>query len=181
MKCFFWNLRGLANSPTKLALKKLLVKFKPELCFLAEPWMSISNLSPRWLYNLGLKVCAINNRGSLLPNLWCLCSINISPTIINVDDQQITIQVDVKGKPFGITVVYASTCYITRRNLWSAISLIHSQFNIPWSCIGDFNTILGSHEHQGKHEPTRLPMSDFQTWSDSNNLIHLHTKGTFLT
>lgn len=73
MKCvLYWNLRGLANSPTKLALKNLLVKFKPGLCFIAEPWMSVSHLSQRWLHNLNPKVFAVNTRNNLNPNLWCL-------------------------------------------------------------------------------------------------------------
>ena len=157
MKCFYWNLRGF---------KKLLVKFKPELCFISEPMMSINNLSPRWLYNLGLKVCAVNNRGSFLPNLWCLYSSQLSPTIINIDNKQISIQVDLEGKSFGVTAVYASNCYIKRRQLWPTISHIQNHYKIPWSCIGDFNTILGSHEHKGIHEPAKLPMTKFQQWSD---------------
>lgn len=105
--------------------------------------------------------------------MWCLCSNNILPTIVSIDDQQISIQIDVNGKPFGITTVYASTCYISRRSLWSAISLIHSQHNIPWSCIGDFNTILGSHEHQGKNEPARLSMTD---WHEKSK-VKWHCEG----
>jgi len=151
MKCFYWNLRGLANSPTKLALKKLLVKNKPNICFLSEPWMPISNLSQRWLQNLGFKVFTVNDRHNLTPNLWCMCSSNLYPTLVNLDDQQISIKVDVTGKEFSITSVYASTCYIKRRLLWSAISNIHAQHDIPWSCIGDFNSILGSHEQRSHY------------------------------
>lgn len=81
MKCFYWNIRGIANSPSKLALKKLIIKFKPDLCFISEPWMEVSRLSARWLSNLGLKVLCVNDRQELKPNLWCLCSININPSI----------------------------------------------------------------------------------------------------
>jgi hypothetical protein len=49
----------------------------------------------------------------------------------------------------GISAVYASNCYLHRRNLWSALSQIQSQHNLPWSYLGDFNTILGSHEYRG--------------------------------
>lgn len=181
MKCLYWNLRGLANSPTKLALKKLLSKYKPDVCFISEPWMLVSDLSPRWLLNLGLKVFCVNDRNSLIPNLWCLCPIHLSPNLISVDDQQISIQIDISGKPFGFTGVYASTCYIKRRQLWSAISNIQTQHKLSWCCIGDFNTILGSHEHQGSHTPARLPMLDFQQWSDVNNLFHLPTRGSAFT
>jgi len=49
---------------------------------------------------------------------------------------------------------------------------------MSWCCIGDFNTILGSHEHQGSHAPARLPMLEFQQWSDSHNFFHLPTRGS---
>lgn len=181
MKCFYWNLRGLANSPTKLALKNLLVKFKPDLCIIAEPWMSVSHLSQRWLHNRNLKVFAVNNRNNLNPNLWCLCASHLSPIIFSIDDQQVSFQVDLGGKTFGISAVYASTCYLKRRHLWHAISSIQTHYPIPWSCIGDFNSILGAHEQKSFSTPNRLPMSDFQNWSDSHNLIHLPTRGSNYT
>lgn len=181
MKCFYWNLRGLANSPTKLALKKLLVKHKPDICFLAEPWMHISNFSQRWLNNLGLKVFVVNDRNTLIPNLWCLCKNNLYPTLLNTNDQSISITFDVAGKIFGVTAVYASTCYIKRRSLWAAITHLQSQHDIPWSCIGDFNAILGSHEQRSQYSPSRVAMEEFQQWSDYNNLIHLHTRGASYT
>ena len=37
MKCIYWNLRGIANSPTKMALKNLIIANKPDLIFIAEP------------------------------------------------------------------------------------------------------------------------------------------------
>lgn len=117
MKCFFWNLRGLANSPTKLALKKLLVLHKPDICFIAEPWMNISKFSKLWLDRLGMKICCVNNRGSLLPNLWCFCSKSISPVLVNVDEQQITLHIVVNSKSFCVTGFYASNCQLKRKEL----------------------------------------------------------------
>lgn len=86
-------LRGLANSPTKLVLKYLLTNLKPEICFSSKLWMSISDFPVRWLNNIG-----INN---LIPNLWCLCSIQLKPTMIVIDDQQIPLSVEFGGKIFG--------------------------------------------------------------------------------
>ena len=39
MKCLFWNIRGITNSPSKLALKNLIIANKPDFIFVAEPWM----------------------------------------------------------------------------------------------------------------------------------------------
>jgi hypothetical protein len=118
MKCLYWNVRGLANSPTKLALKNLLSLNKPDFCFISEPWLNISRISNSWWNRFGLKVFAVNNRNILLPNLWCLCSTHLTPTLIDVDNQLVSFVVDVSGVIFGTTAVYASTCYLSGRALW---------------------------------------------------------------
>jgi hypothetical protein len=117
-----------------MVLKKLLVKHKPEFYFISEPWMSSSNFPVRWLSNLGLKLFDVNHRNNMIPNLWCLRATQVSPSLIFVDDQQISIKVEEEGKHF----------YIRRRNLWSTLSNIQNQYNMPWCCVGDFNTTLGS-------------------------------------
>jgi hypothetical protein len=86
MKCIFWNIRGLANSPSKLALKRLILKNKPSFVFIAEPWMDVNSFPQTWLRRLNLKVFAVNNRGNLLPNLWCLCLDHLNPEVIDLDD-----------------------------------------------------------------------------------------------
>jgi hypothetical protein len=155
MKCLYWNVRGLANSPTKLALKNLITINKPDFSFISEPWMNLSRISQSWWNRLGLKVFAVNSRNNLLPNMWCAI--------------------------FGFTAVYASTYYLSRRSLWTNITSIQTQHPIPWCCIGDFNTILGAQEHKGSTTPARTPMLDFQDWSNSNNLLHLPTQRAFYT
>jgi len=171
MKCLFWNVRGLANNPSRLALKKLIISHKPELCFIA------SKLSARWLSKLNLKLFCVNTRDNLIPNLWCLCSTALNPSLIFVDDQHISIKVEVDGKVFGISAIYASTCYIRRRNLWSAISNTQNLNLIPWCYIGDFNTIIGAHEQRSRFTPARIPIEDFQNWTNNCNLMHLPTRG----
>lgn len=47
--------------------------------------------------------------------------------------------------------------------------------------FGDFNVILGAHEHQGSTTPARPPVIDFQNWTDVNDLLHIPTKGAELT
>ncbi|KAK2443571.1 hypothetical protein QL285_014660 [Trifolium repens] len=177
----YWNIIGLANPSSKLALKNLILESKPDVCFIVEPWMNVNRLSQRWVHRLGLKLFAVNNRPNNSPNLWCFCSLSLNPTLLNVDDQHISITVDMEGKTFGIAAVYASTCYLRRRNLWIALSQIQSQHLLPWCFLGDFNTILGSHEYRGNSFPARLPMSEFKNWTDTNNLIHLQTHGSFFT
>jgi len=108
MKCLYWNLRGLDNSPTKLAHKKLLILHKLDLCFIVEPWMIFSNFSTLWLDRLGMKDFCVHNRGSLLPNLWCYCAKAINPVLIHTNDQHISLHLVLNGKNFGLIGVYAS-------------------------------------------------------------------------
>jgi hypothetical protein len=88
-----------------------------------------------------------------------LCSVNIDPVVINDN-----------GKDFGVSVIYASTNHIKRRQLWHSLTVVHNSLHLPWS-----------HEHRGAHLPAKVPMEDFLNWSDSNGLIHLPTKGCFDT
>jgi hypothetical protein len=39
MKCLFWNIRGIANTSSKLALRRFLNVEKPDFVLLAEPWV----------------------------------------------------------------------------------------------------------------------------------------------
>jgi len=55
--------------------------------------------------------------------------------------------------------------------------MLQSQHVLPRCFIGDFNSNLGAHEHRGNFNPTRLPTEEFQSWTDSNNLIHLPSRG----
>jgi len=60
---------------------------------------------------------------------------------------------------------------IKRRLLWETLTLIQTNHLLPWCMIGDFNTILGSHEQRSNFRPLTTPIHDFQTWTDTNNLI----------
>jgi hypothetical protein len=177
----YWNLRGLANSPTRLALKRLILLHKPDFILISEPWMLIEDLPRRWLSNLQLKAFAVNTRINLLPNLWCICSVHLNPLVLKYDDQHVTFSITENDKTFALSAIYAATTYLNRRKFWSSLNELQNQHNLPWCFIGDFNAILGAHEHRRRVVPTRLPMEEFQKWTDDFNLIHLPTTGAEFT
>jgi hypothetical protein len=41
--------------------------------------------------------------------------------------------------------------------------------------------ILGAHEYRGSFSPARLPIEEFQQWTDAFNLLHLQTRGAEFT
>ncbi|CAK8577996.1 unnamed protein product [Lathyrus sativus] len=58
----YWNARGLANSPTNLVLKKIILKHRPGFVFIAEPWMEGDVFFKSWLDKLSLKFFVVNLR-----------------------------------------------------------------------------------------------------------------------
>jgi hypothetical protein len=126
MKCIFWNARGLANSPTRLALKNLISQHKPDIVLLSKPWLHFDDFPRRWLVNLNFKLFAMNTRTNLLPNIWCLCKLNLCPTIIASDDQDVAFTIIEHDKLFAISTVYASTNYLKRRKLWNSLNSLQT-------------------------------------------------------
>jgi hypothetical protein len=145
MKIIFWNIRGIANAPSRLALQNLILVNKPDFIFLAEPWISYDRFPQTWFLRLGYKLFASNTRQNNNPNLWCFCSFNLNPTIVASSDQQVSLTFTHNSITLGISAVYASTCYVRRRMLWKDLINCHTQFDIPWCTLGDFNAIIGSH------------------------------------
>jgi exonuclease III len=161
MKCIFWNTSGLANSPTRLALKKIINQYKPDIILLSEPWMDLDDLPRRWLVNLNLKCFASNTILNHLSNLWCLCKISLNPSLVAFDDQHVTFTISGNDKTLAFSAVYASTNYLTRRKLWNDLNSLQAQLDFPWCFLGDFNVIMGAHEHRGRTNPARLPIDEF--------------------
>lgn len=181
MKTLYWNIRGLANTPSRLALKRLITVHKPDLIFVAEPWMNYDVFPSSWLHRLGFKIFAFNDRRNLLPNLWCICALDINPIVHDYDDQQVTCSIIVNRIEVFVTAIYASTDYLRRRQLWQKLSFLQSQHSVPWSFIGDFNAIMGAHENSGNIPPARQPIRDFQNFTNAHDLIHLPTRGVTYT
>jgi len=47
MNILYWNVRGIGNSDTRLALKKLFMSHKPILIFVTEPMVNFAQI-PTW-------------------------------------------------------------------------------------------------------------------------------------
>ncbi|WJX46320.1 rhamnogalacturonan endolyase [Trifolium repens] len=143
--------------------------------------MDFVDLPRRWLVNLNLKCFASNTRLNNLPNLWCLCKTSLNPTLLASSDQHVSFTISDSNKTLAFSAVYASTNYLSRRKLWNELNSLQIQHDLPWCFIGDFNVIMGAHEHRGRSSPARLPIEEFQSWTNSFNLIHLPTRGAEFT
>jgi hypothetical protein len=181
MNILFWNVRGISNSDTRLALKNLFLSHKPSLIFVAEQMVNFAQI-PAWYWPyIGVSKYCINNRGPLLPNLWALWGNELITTVIFVSDQCIALEISCYQSSVYIAAIYASTYYVKRRQLWADLTHLQGCFQGPWLYMGDFNAILGAHEKRGRRPPPPLSCEDFLNWTNANILNHLPTLGSFYT
>ena len=117
MNILYWNIRGIGNSDTRIALKKLFLSHKPSLIFLAEPMVNFVSI-PAWYWpSIGVSKYCINNRGPLRPNLWALWGNDLMATVIFVFDQCITLEISCFQSTVYIAAIYANTYYVKCRQL----------------------------------------------------------------
>lgn len=146
MKCIYWNVRVLPNSLTKLALKRLVNKYKPQFVFISQPWIMVSDCPLYWLKGRYLKVFAMNTIDGQSHNLQCLYEAGWDPKVIEMSDEHIAFSTQIQDKQMGmVAIMYGSINHVTRRNIWKNMSCFLSSFVIPWCLIGDINPVLGSH------------------------------------
>ncbi|XP_058742332.1 uncharacterized protein LOC131614798 [Vicia villosa] len=179
MKCLYWNIRGVANAPSRLSLKRLIKLHNPDYIFIAEPKLDFANFPTNWFHRLGFKPFSVNN--VVHPSLWGFCNLDLCPNIIAESDQFLAFSFSFDNVLMAVAVVYASTNIIQRRELWKDLNDLQSAHNLPWSFFGDFNSIIGAHEHRGRNSPSKKPMAEFKDWSDSNHLVHFPTIGAKFT
>ncbi|XP_019455197.1 PREDICTED: uncharacterized protein LOC109356329 [Lupinus angustifolius] len=181
MRVLFWNYRGLSNTKTKLVLKNLCLVNKPDLVFLAEPMIAVGDVNNLFWSELQLSVFTLNDRGPRLPNIWGLCKKDLSPSVIVSSSQFMALSLNIDNKLVNLCVVYAHNLYMQRRTLWKDIIDTMSSNSGPWSYIGDFNVVLGSHECRGLRLPSKITSEDFQNFTEDADLIHLNTRGVDFT
>lgn len=49
-----------------------------------------------------------------------------------------------------LTIVYASTNYVRRQDLWEDLKRIADDMEDPWMVLGDFNALLAISERRGE-------------------------------
>lgn len=161
----------VANTSSKLALRRFSLLFKPDLAILVEPWMHFEKFISKWLQRLGLKMFTMNTKGNLLPNIWCICKMDMNYVIIANDNQHEGFTIFLIDITFEIAALYVSTCHLVRRNLWNTLIRL-SQAIIPWCFIEDFNVIIWAHEHRVYHSSAITLIIEFQNWTETNDLFH---------
>lgn len=181
MKLIYWNIRGLANSPSRQACRNFCNSHKPDFLFLTEPWINFDQVPISFWKSLKLKPFIFNDRGSQIPNLWGLCADHLNVDVLSQSRQHLSFSLTLNQHRIFIAAIYAATDYTIRRDLWNELQVLIQNNQGPWLCIRDFNSILGSQEQRGEGSVSSIACSKFRSWSDSCSLSHLPTLGSEFT
>ncbi|CAL0324296.1 unnamed protein product [Lupinus luteus] len=146
-----------------------------------KPMILAAKIKPGFWSKLGLKLFICNDRDSLIPNIWGICSSDLNPTVLATSSQQVSISLKFDNKQVFVCAVYAHTQFVRRRAIWCDILNLVGSFPGSWCCIGDFNAVIGSNECRGAHLPNKTSSDEFRDFSDSAQLTHLVTRGAYFT
>jgi len=114
MNIIFWNIRGIGNNDSRVALTDMYRLNNAALVFIAEP-MVVYDSIPNWFWNnLQVTNFCVNKRDPLIPNLWAVWGTNVSFTVIFASSQCIVLENLCKGTKVYIAGIYAGTSYILR-------------------------------------------------------------------
>lgn len=108
------------------------------------------------------------------------CCTYVKPSILASTSQLVALSFTLDNTLLASVMVYASTNQSKRKELWKDLLNLQATHHLPWYFLCDLNYIMGAHEHKG-NTSAKSPKLDFQVWYESNNLIHIPTKGAKFT
>lgn len=181
MKLLSWNIRGIGNSDSCNELSNICRQYHPDLVCILEPMISFDIIPSSYWVSLNLRLISMNERGSLIPNMWLLGAPHIVALIILLSEQQITIQLDMEGVTSQLSFIFTATTARKRKSLWSELLQLRQSTLVAWMAIGDFNSVLGAHECMGGQLPIRSSCEDFRSVTELCNFAHMDTTGAFYT
>ncbi|KAF9596337.1 hypothetical protein IFM89_008863 [Coptis chinensis] len=154
-------------------IEELVLSHHPDFLCIAEPLIKPPNVLPPLLSKHGFSAIFYhNNTPHRVGNIWLFWREGMNPTLVNLSQQQITVEV---GNSL-MTFVHASSSYGIRRQLWQELSLMGTSGQ-AWAVIGDFNIVTSIAERKGGGTPCISAMDDFNHFIHSNALIDSTTSG----
>ena len=73
MKLFYWNVRGIANDPSRNSLYSFCKEFSPYMICLAEPMANPTHFSLSFLRSINMYFVAFNSCDNM-SKIWPFCS-----------------------------------------------------------------------------------------------------------
>ncbi|KAL9422716.1 hypothetical protein AB3S75_034905 [Citrus x aurantiifolia] len=177
MRIISWNVRGLGNTRTFLAIKDILRCHRPQIIFLCETKMKsgqMTNMSK----GLGYDSCFNVRRNGLGGGLALLWNNEVDVNIISYSNHHIDAVIHgVNGKIWRCSGIYGHPETIQKRHTWTLLRRLAGMFTWPWLCFGDFNEILHPNEKLGGKDRNLDMVAAFRETVKDCNLIDLGCKG----
>jgi hypothetical protein len=81
------------------------------------------------------------------------------------------------SEPWHATFLYGEARRDRRHEFWGLMCRLHSAWDGPWICYGDFNEVLTSDEHLGLNDRSESHMSLLRDCLQSCGLVDLGFSG----
>ena len=152
MSIVSWNCRGAGKAATVRELRDIAKEFAPTLICIVEMQIDrtrVESLAGSIGYDNGYAVSSQGRSGGL--GLFWNDPIKIE--ILGYSAYHIDCSVEEPGaSQWRATVFYGEAQTHLRYKAWDVLKGISTLSSLPWLCIGDFNEVLRSDEHEGTGE-----------------------------
>lgn len=158
-----WNCRGLGNPRSVRALHIMVQRWKPDIVFLMETKSKVSRMEKiknRIGFANGLIVPSRGRSGGLA--LFWNRGINLEVKSYSGNHIDAFVRETENPSTWRITCFYGHPETHKRYESWRLLSFLHSQYHLPWLCLGDFNEILSMHEKSGGPVRSQHQMDGFR-------------------
>ena len=171
-----WNCRELGNQATNRELGDFSREKDPSVMFIAETWAVETKLKiiKRSLkFDRMFSVPRANRGGG--PVLFWKDSLNLRVETSSKNHIDRIVGGRIEGA-WRFTGFYGEPITHKRHESWELLRQLHSQFNLPWLCAGDFNEIFRGIEKQGGSNRSHAPMQLFRDTMDECGFIDMGFK-----
>ena len=181
MRILSWNVRGMGNDRTFLALKTILQMHNPQVVFLCETkLMSVQMRKVGKLLKFdGCFAISSKGRSEGITMMW---NSEISVNITSFSSHHIDAEVQTERRKWvRCTEIYGHPEADQKRHTWNLLRRLAGLSSTTWLCFGDFNEILHLHEKNGGNDRNSNAVSEFRKAIQDSKLIDMGSNGCSYT
>ncbi|XP_057419083.1 uncharacterized protein LOC130713326 [Lotus japonicus] len=166
-----WNIRGGVGARGRRRMNDLLQSYHPSLVTVCETHCKFERVASIWRqqgYELIREVEARGHSGGI----WILAPLSRAFDVVFMEecDQAISVNVNINGKRWMLSALYASPNPIKRLELWYYLSGLRGRCTLPWLALGDLNEVCS---------PSEVIGGDFST-SRATNMLNMMEECNFI-